>query len=209
MNRSSAAGGFTLLEMLVALALLGGLGLLLAGALQTGGLAWRRSRGISEDVALRDGLRLAFEHQLGQAQPVFAGADPGDARLDFLGEPDGVSFLGPLPEAIAPGVLARQRLVVAASTLVLAWQVPGMAEEVLPVLEGVTALRLGYWAPPEAGEEGGWRAEWRDRPRLPGLIALEILRPPAAPLAFLVAPRITATPACLYDPVGPACRHLP
>jgi general secretion pathway protein J len=210
-RRQAGERGFTLVETMVALALLAGLGLLLAGLMRTAGEAWQRSRGISEETALREGLRLALDRQLGQAQPVPASADPRDARIDFLGEPDAVSFLGPLPEAIAPGILGRQQLAVLASALVLAWQLPGdtAPRAVLPVLEGVQALTLRYWAPPAPDDPGGWRTEWRDRSRLPGLVAIEIARRRAAPLAFLVAPRVTATAACLFDPVGPACRRLP
>ena len=221
---SSPMAGFTLVETMVALALLAALGLLLAGAMRTGGEAWQRSRRLSEETALRDGLRLALDRQLGQAQPVPASPDLRDERLDFLGEPDAVTFLAPLPEAIlsagmGPGVIVRQRLAVLASVLVLAWQLPGDAEPraVLPVLEGVAGLGLRYWAPPSPEEPGGWRTDWRDRTRLPGLVAIEVARAGAAPgapsgalpLAFLVAPRITATAACLYDPVGPACRRVP
>jgi type II secretory pathway pseudopilin PulG len=211
MRRHPAAGGFTLVETMVALALLAALGLLLAGAMRTAGGAWQRSRGISEETALRDGLRLALDRQLGQAQPVPASPDQRDERIDFLGGPDAVSFRGPLPEAIAPGVVGRQQWAVLASVLVLAWQLPGdeAPRAVLPVLEGVQALSLRYWAPPTPEDPGGWQAEWRDRARLPGLVAIEIVRTGGAPLSFLVAPRVTATVACLFDPVGPACRRLP
>jgi general secretion pathway protein J len=183
--------GFTLLEVLVALAVFG---LLLAGLTQGmhyGLRAWQsqvRLAGRSEDL---DAVDRALRQMI-------AVMDPGDS-LDpppFGGSRDRVNFVTALPDAAAVLPVRRVEaalLVDSTHRLVLRWRpwmhaarlrpVPPPAETEL--LRGVQGLELAFW---RAG--GGWVGTWRGQD-LPALIRIRVLFLPGDPRHL---PDIVAAP---------------
>jgi len=166
--------GFTLLELLVTLVVLG---LLIVGLTQgmRGGLfAWRtegRLADAQDEFAVIDGT---LRH-------LVQGIDPGD-ELDaapFTADTTNMNFVATLPDAVgfAPGREMQARLQVdAAHRLVLLWQ-PWLSAERLSaplppsetvLLHGVAQIELAYWRP-----RVGWLAVWRF-PDLPGLIRIRL-----------------------------------
>lgn len=167
-------GGFTLLELLVALALLATVGALAFGALRGGARVWeRRAEAGAEPLA----LAARIEALLGAAllAPV---PQPGLARIvPFAGTGEAVTFLGTGPRGLAAYRLAfvpegggsRLRLwrrPVAAPAHLLGpidWG-PPEAE-----LAGLPPARLAY-----AGPDGALRADWPAGPRAPALVRLRL-----------------------------------
>ena len=93
--------GFTLLEVLVALALLGFILVALAGGVRFGVRAWqaeeRRGAGAAELEAVHGLLR----RMVATAQPLpLAGLGPPGTTLFFDGRPNEMSFVSDLPDAI-------------------------------------------------------------------------------------------------------------
>ncbi len=149
--RSSA--GFTLLELLVALTVLGVLMVLMFGGLRFGARVWESGdaslRGLSEMQTAAGFIR----REISQATPVSAPREDGDtgaAAPLFRGTPDALRLVGPPPSQLLPG---------------------GLYETVIGIEDGVGAAgnsgrRLSVW--------------WRPLPRGVGNAAAG--QPPATPI---------------------------
>ena len=165
--------GFTLLEVLIVLALSGMVLVLLHQGLRTA-------------AALRE-ARLAVPS--GELEPVhrtlrrlIEGMDPDAA--DFAAGPRALSFATRMTVPEEPGVAQAVNATVllddATHRLVVRWTPrahivwfgapPPRREETL--LTGVQSLAFGYWTPDQAG--GNWRSDWRGE-GTPPLIRVRLL----------------------------------
>jgi general secretion pathway protein J len=157
--------GFTLLEVLVALAVLGFIVLGIAQGLRLGTSAWQRQardQAWQEQVSTTERL---LRHMLEQARPGPAGGAP-----PLRGDADRLVFTTVLPggaEVQAALGLAQP------GRLVLRWHAPGSpaAAQERVLAEGLAGLELGYW--PAAAASAGWQREWAGR-ALPALVRLRL-----------------------------------
>ncbi|MFC7739022.1 type II secretion system protein J [Roseomonas sp. GCM10028921] len=173
--------GFTLLEILVALVVLG---FLIAGLTQSTRFGLRaldrqaaRAATVGELEAVDRVLRRLVE-----------GIDPGNAREDPVVEGDQrslrmVTDLGAAAAALGDGA-TEVRLTVESGRLVMLWvparhvtplaSPPPPRREVL--LEGIVALDLAYWGPPQGGGAAAWQDAWAP-PSLPAMVRLRLVFP--------------------------------
>ncbi len=207
MRDRSAERGFTLIELLVSLTVLGLLLVLLFGGLRFGMRAWERgtlagAAGETQDAA-QSLLRRTMERICVRIAPPPPG-DNGPPRVQFAGTADRVRFLAPLPQALG-GAQCRPLTVQARDdgkreTLALRY---GRGDEAV-VLSGLQGISFAY-----QGGDGRWRDAWIAQPKLPALIRVRITFPPGDgrewPEMF-VAPRISASPDCVYDTTTGGCR---
>ena len=168
----AAAGGFTLVEILVALLVLG---LLVAGlgrGLRFGLQAWDRAMAIAGEGDALDALDRVLRGLVAQAHPGRPG-QPAPFRL----LPGGLGFVTRLPDQPEqPGqpvealllLDARQRLVLRTRPWrhAIARNPAPFAETEL--LRGVAGFELAFW---EAGQ--GWSGRW-EAPNLPALLRLRL-----------------------------------
>jgi general secretion pathway protein J len=221
MSRRAGASGFTLVELLIALTLIGLLTTLIFAGLRLAAQAWSRvdeRAGSAADLwAVADVLRQAIS----AADPAYASADPTDRSIAFDGEADTLRLLAPLPQAIGAGVQAQLRFSVAAAAdrppaLVMDWRLDlpaasgdgPLPANRLTLLDRVRAIRFAYFGPGPSGGAPGWQEQWIGRDRLPGLVRIEIERDrPGLPdwPPFTAAPMAAASNACRYDPVTLGC----
>ncbi|HVB18128.1 MAG TPA: prepilin-type N-terminal cleavage/methylation domain-containing protein [Stellaceae bacterium] len=182
--RRRAEGGFTLLEVLVALVVLGFLVVGLTQGVRSG-LALRQAQihRLGDTAELDATMRLL--RRLLTRLPVI----PAGNRLittatgaGFRGEPDRVSFVGDLPSGLGTTRRADLSLYVADGSLVLSW-VPHRHERSLVavsaptrtvLLEGIQRLQLAYWGAPANGERPGWQARWESQ-EAPQLIRVRLI----------------------------------
>jgi general secretion pathway protein J len=158
----SREAGFTLLELLVALAVLGFIVLGIAQGLRLGTSAWQRQardQAWQEQVSTTERL---LRHMLEQARPGTAGGAPplrgGSDRLLFTSAPPGGAEV-----AAALGLAPPDRLV-------LRWNSGDQPQERV-LVEGLAGLELSYW--PAAPAPAGWRRDWAG-PALPALVRLRL-----------------------------------
>jgi general secretion pathway protein J len=215
--------GFTLMELLVALALLGLLTVLVFGGLRLSIRAWSRTH---DEVAQATDL-WAVESLLGRtianADPAFASPDANGQALAFDGEDRALALLAPLPQAIAPGLTARMRFYLLpdgeSQSLFMAWRLdlPAaesgkvLSEDQVKLLDRVAAIHFDYFGPPEGGGPASWQPRWSGRTRLPDLVRIRLERDdPAFPVwpELLARPKAGLTTSCLYDPVTGDCRRI-
>ena len=214
--------GFTLVELLVAVTLLALLTTLVFGALKYAARAWaaadHRAVASADLSAVQDVLR----HSITGAYPAFASADPTDREITFNGAGESLALVAPLPAAIASGVEAQQRFFVEGEgrsrALVMGWrfELPAsneatpLPENRVRLLDHVRALRFAYYGAPDPSQAPGWWEGWSGT-RLPDLVRVHIERDdPVLPQwpDLVIATRVTANTACVYDAVAAACRRF-
>ncbi len=171
------AAGFTLLEILVALVVLGFLMAGLAQGVQFGLRAWgvqTRKIAIGGDM---DSIDRALRRLIEQADP----GDPTEQQPPFTGHPHTVSLVTRLPLE-ATGGPTRDALVAlgvdGAHHLVLRSEPRPHAERLGPppaaretvLLDNVDHVDFDYWT---GGARGGWSSDW-ENPVLPDLVRVTI-----------------------------------
>jgi general secretion pathway protein J len=178
-DRPPAASGFTLLETLVVLAVLGLLFVGLTQGIRAGLALWRaQDRRIEQTAELDSTARLlrtlltrmsSPTGPAGQSQTILKG---GSNRLEFIGDlPTG---LGATQRADIVIELLRRRLVLVWTPRRHEVPVGSPPKPVETELMGsVQALDLGYWGTPAPDQSPGWQPSW-DGPGLPQLIRVRL-----------------------------------
>nr|WP_321986083.1 type II secretion system protein [uncultured Lichenicoccus sp.] len=142
--------GFTLLEIIVALVVLGVLFATLSQGVRFGFSSWGR-----QDQALRRGEALSAADRT--LRRLIEQMDPGSERegATLAGHPHAMAFIAPLPGASdAVPEAADMRLSVADGHLLLSWLphrhavrlAPAPAPQTTVLLDGIASLDLGYWS---------------------------------------------------------------
>lgn len=222
-QKRERAAGFTLVELLIALTLLGLLTTLIFGGLRLGARAWAkvddRATEAADQWAVEDVLRRAVT----AAYPAFVSADPSDRTIAFDGSADALALLAPLPQAIGSGVTAQMRFLLDGNgrsrSLVLGWRLDlpaavngaPLPESQVKLLDHVYSLRFEYFGPAPGGGASVWQSAWSGRSRLPDLVRIHLERDGASPTDWpdlLVEPRAAMNSACLYDPTTFGCRRI-
>jgi prepilin-type N-terminal cleavage/methylation domain-containing protein len=184
---TAGRNGFTLLEMVVAVALAGLLLLILGGTLRFGMRAWEAAQRPAAAEALEAGLAL-MRRTLEQAEAV---------PLAFEGGPEAVGFVAVLPARTGVAGLAeiRSRFGPAEAAVVMEWR-PWRSDVGFtrrPVVPQAGGLSLAYYGSPDGGTPAVWSDQWRQAALLPRLIRVTLGRGGTA-VGFVVAP------AALPDP---------
>lgn len=213
------ARGFTLLELLVAMALLALLAATLAGSLRFGARSWdaaaERGRAWSEVAAVQDVLR----NTLGRAQPLPPRG--GEARPPgFEGDAQRLRLVAPLGERFGPPGLYRLEMAARPSAgglgLWLSWQLledgqggGGQGGERL-LLDGFERLAFAYRAAPAAdGTAAPWRGAWSAEEPPPRLLRLEGTRSVSGReswIPLLLPLRVDADARCRLQALAELCR---
>jgi general secretion pathway protein J len=220
-TRSEA--GFTLVEILVAVALVGLLSTLIVGGVRLSAQAWTKAGQRSAGAADIDAVQDLVRHTIAAAYPAFRSADPTDRTVAFDGDRASLVLVAPLPAAIEAGVWARERFFVAthgtAPALFMGWRLDlpasdestPLPENTVLLLDHVRAARFDYFGPSDDMQDRNWQESWTGRRFLPEMVRIHIERddPRLPSWPELVAePRATADPACRYDPVEIGCRRM-
>lgn len=168
--------GFTLMEVLVALVVLGILMAGLSQGMRFGMTAWTRQAALVDRTADLDAVDRTLRGLLTNAT---SGALHG--RNDFVGARDGVSFDSVLPDAVAVGA-RRAKISLKLDDghhLMLHWDsvlidpntaVPASGDAT--IVDHVEAVELAYWQP--GGEAPGWQDRWT-AVAAPALIRLRLV----------------------------------
>jgi general secretion pathway protein J len=223
MMRRRDDAGFTLLEILVAVTLLGLLSVALFGAVRAGAKGWGRAEqhiaASTDAAAVQDLLR----RMIGSAKPVFASSDPSTAAVAFEGDARSLALIGTLPDALAPGLQGQQRVFLAqvggTQSLMLSWRLDlpsadggTLPETLVPLMDNVGTVRFAYYGPSGDGSTRGWSDTWSNRQTLPSLVRVHIESadkslPPWQDL--IAAPLATISNECRYTGLDAGCHRIP
>ncbi|HEY5337641.1 MAG TPA: prepilin-type N-terminal cleavage/methylation domain-containing protein [Rhizomicrobium sp.] len=205
--------GFTLLELLVAMVLMGLLSVVLLGSTRFGMQVWARSEDAMAHANQVRRAETVLSADLTRAYPLFLGSGSSDSHVDFDGAADGITFLA--PDDAMPGALDRVAIktetvedslaVVRTSRMELS---TGAETGRAVLLKHVAALNMSYFGSDKDGTAPIWQKTWQDRTRLPSLIRVQIAladRPSNLWPDFTIAPRLSADVGCVFDPLTKSC----
>ena len=175
--------GFTLLEMLVSLVVLGFLVVGLTQGVRAGLRLWdAQTFRIGETGELDAGARVLRALLTGiWVAPQGSIGRGATGKSEIEGHPDSLAFRGDLPTGLGTTRLANITLELRERRLVLRWSPHRheltSAPEPEPIetelLRGVERLDIAYWGSPSADQPAGWQAQW-DGPAIPGLIRVRL-----------------------------------
>lgn len=220
-SRGGTDAGFTLLETLVALALLGLMSLLVFALLKTSGTVWARI----DDRSTITGDRLRVQEFLREVitatYPAVVKRPDGSSLVAFRGTAGSLELASVLPQSAAIGGFQRIRIWVAESEgnrrLMLAWRPErndyhfgagtGSDNESI-LIEHVAALALAYYGRLRGQPREAWHNEWRDQAGLPRLVRVGFRGGAGEPSLpdMIAAPRIDVDATCVLDPLTKGCR---
>ncbi|MDX1606525.1 MAG: prepilin-type N-terminal cleavage/methylation domain-containing protein [Candidatus Competibacterales bacterium] len=187
---SHAQCGFTLLELLIAMSLLGLLVGVLYGGLDTGIRSWER--GLSQSARVNE-MRLVsgfLRTQLRQSRTVYLN-DPDRGRVVFFdGTEDSLGWVAPMLGYLGRGGLYDVRLDRIEqgdeAMLRLRWRpyrldadlddvLDPEAEEETVLLEQVSEFVVRYYGSPEPGQDPSWQSHWDNPAQRPALVSIALV----------------------------------
>lgn len=207
------SAGFTLMEVLVVMTVMGLLMPLIYANISSGVTAWVQGQTHASHAEKVQTVQTWLRRQLGQAYPKFIAASDIAGHVDFVGHGSSLQFISPMPEAIGGGGWARTTLTISpddttglqltmAQRPELAWSGAPEASKT-SLLRGLKSAAFLYY-----GADDRWHDDWVNEKELPRLIKLQIEFADGKRLwpEFVVAPIMTADAGCIYDPLTKFCR---
>ena len=175
--------GFSLLELVVAITLMGLVLVVLYSGLRLGLSGWdgggRRAEASNRLRSAQEFLR----RQLAQSMTVYETNDDRRERfVVFAGRSEGIEFVAPMPARLGQGGLYRMWIEMADGQLRLRQRpyLPGDPaageERVNVLLEGVSAMEWAYFGPERDNDQESprWHADWTSTERRPLLVRLNL-----------------------------------
>jgi general secretion pathway protein J len=187
MVRSAAhprEAGFTLIEMLVTLAILGLVSSLFAGLLGSVAQVSARVERLRQDASV-DAAQRVLRARIEALAPVVR-TDSSDAIVDARGDTRMFSFAAPPPDAHAPAALQFYRLTLSPGGDLVLYSASTLNDRIDlrdPALTGWAPVRLlgnvarldfAYYGPDRFSPEDRWQAFWIDRPQPPALVRIRL-----------------------------------
>lgn len=183
-------GGFTLLEMLLSLTLLGLLLVGLFAAFSTVGRGWDAVAARMEQVEDMRLLSDFLRRQLGQAMAVRIKGEDQPQVYAFAGTAQQVRYVAPMQPLQHQGGVFLLELTVADGKQGkglqlryapyrpdLTWEEAFQDAEPVPVYEGLKAAEFAYFGATEHGKEPEWLDKWEEGQRYPALLKLTLADP--------------------------------
>jgi len=188
-------GGFTLVELLVSLALLVIMLALINGALRFGLRAWEMSDQLERTQSLT-AFRNLLAQRLTETLPLLSWDDSGVPQPTFHGAADQVTFLTSMPSrnGMPAGLFSASLKLLAAPGLgrplslelsaVTGANAPGVGSHAPVLLDNVTQVTIRYYGTPERAARPKWLDEWEKQTTLPALVAVDVQFAPGDPRAW-------------------------
>lgn len=186
MNTRRRAQGFTLLELLIGMTLVGFILALLFAGLNLGTRSWemgeQRMVSSSQQAVVVDFIRRTLE----QTEPLYWQEDE-ENRLAFAGETESLEWVGTLP--MHQGATGSHLISLdlaggeVGHDLVMRWRLAdtrepgfGTLEQAEPkvLIKALSGMKLSYFGAENDTEEPAWHDQWLNQKLLPRLIRLQL-----------------------------------
>lgn len=202
MKAPGTATGFTLLELLVAMTVLGVLTGLLATGLSFGARIWEREQTQLEQWAEMQAVQDVLRRMVGEAWPLNVPTVADKQGVAFVGSSNSIEFLGPPPAQSQAGGIYQygllSRIGPNGASLVLTWrlhgpdgtqrqgrrgsagrirrQESGDYKEVV-LVDGVANVEFSYFGGGGDDIKPRWNNRWEDAAQLPLLVRMHVQFP--------------------------------
>lgn len=212
MMRTAASDGFTLVELLIATALLALLTLLLFGGLRFGTRAWEAA----ETTESTETRLFAAQHRLSdlvaEAYPLFIRTSPQQGHVAFDGTSDRLRFLAPSPSGGMNWVTIGTAPWHGRPALVL-WTKPELSVAAgdgiaTRLADGIDRLDIAYFGAPDPRNPKAWQDGWHDAIVMPLLVRIRArfrdgrTRWPE----LVIAPHTEVDQGCVFDQLTKYCQ---
>jgi general secretion pathway protein J len=202
------AQGFTLVELLVAVTLLGFLTVLLFGSLRFGARAWEKTQANYAETKAIQALHGVLEDGLALAYPLPHLSERHRMAIAFEGSAHDLAWLS--TASPQPGAMTRFHLLVKDGALLLSADDELAAQAGAPrrLADGVAALDIAYLGRRSGESAERWSPEWSGQSHLPSRvrIAVRFADPHRRWPDFLAAPRLAGDAGCELDLLTHDCR---
>ena len=182
-RRHGPRAGFTLVELLVVMVLVGMISVALFGGLRFGIRVWEAGAYRSERLAEIEITQSLLRRLLRQA--LLLSDEEGEVTFD--GDEEYLQFTAPAPAQFGLGgvylfEIATER-VEQGDDLLLRWQLFRSDDRDVPfedqgesrlLIEGMKEMRIGYFGSSAFEEEPDWQDSWKDNDILPSLVTIDI-----------------------------------
>ena len=210
--------GFTLVELLVGLALFSLLAILLFDNVGFGLRAWQRGTAHAvqfEGILVTQDL---LRRLIGNLYPMLV-TEGSTQRLDFEGSAQAINFLSNAPLVAAGGGRFRYRIfverrqdradLIMSATPELAGPTDSTMTRRTVLLSSIENAEFAYFGEGISDRHMQWQDKWAQRVDGPSLLRIRVAFAAANGQLWpdlVIAPRITADVSCLYDPGTMRCR---
>lgn len=187
--RSAPEAGFSLIELLVSLALLAILTAMIPSTLQ---LARREAR-MATELDKRAGVEAALtfvEQRLTETSVIYERGEDGRLRIIFNGAADALTFISPMMARTLDGGLARFELKIGSdgegrNGLVLVWSpwrpapasgdpTPAPQPQSRLLVADAKTLALRYFGSASSGEAPDWSETWQRPDLIPAVVEIAL-----------------------------------
>jgi len=190
-HRLPAEKGFTLVELLVALTLLGLISVVLFGGLRFGTRAWEAGDRRATQLTQVQAVQALLRRRIAQARPPDLAATAAvEKDTVFAGESDILQFFAVVPSRAGVGGIYAFDLAAieddSGVRLELTWRLHRTEDEIEPsdtpvaglggrrvLIDGLARAQFRYFGAPEPGEIADWNDNWHANAGLPELVAIE------------------------------------
>jgi general secretion pathway protein J len=206
--------GYTLVEMLASLIIVGFAAAMMVSGIVTGRRVWEHADVVTSQGETISGAQLVLREKLERSYPATR-YDKIPTYADFFGAEKTVTFLAPPRDIHAPQALMRYTLGLATNGDLVLNDVsdvaanPQVPAENLVLLHNVQQLDIGYYGviPPDTAP--AWHDTWQGRPVLPLLVRIHVQFPPADPRGWpdlLIKPFAMVDTMCVLTVMTGKCR---
>ena len=185
MARRNINAGFTLIEVLIAMTLLGVMVVLLFSSMKICADSWQKGEDKITQVNDTAVVYQFFQHHVGTAKPVWNDFSEDNQDFAFQGKSQELQFVSAFPASAQKSGLQLfslnlvkegddQRLQVS----IIPFYPPAKGEEWhkedVTLLENVRNFSLTYFSLDETQTEGSWQEDWQEQETLPRLVKIKI-----------------------------------
>ena len=198
--------GFTLVEMLVSLALLAMAAVLMGSGLASARGLWGRIEANGARSETVEAAQTLLRDRIERLRPVTL-FDQSTPYADVDGERGRLVFTALPFDAERPAAMARFRLTQHERDLVLEDAAGAFPPHVL--LSGVSELEIAYFGPETAGGAPEWRQSWARQPTPPELVRIRVKFAAGDRRVWptlIIRPAATVDALCTIDPERNTCR---
>jgi len=210
----SREAGYTLVELLASLIIIGMVSVMMLSGISAGRRVWERADIANAQGETISGAQMLLRERVERSFPATR-YDKIPTYADFFGAANAVNFLSPPRDIHAPSGLVRYTLALAPNgDLILSALTdlaidPKAAGEPLVLLHNVQQLDIAYFgvAPPD--KDPAWHDQWQFRATLPLLMRVRVQFPPEDTRAWpdlLIKPFATVDSMCVLTVMTGKCR---
>jgi type II secretory pathway pseudopilin PulG len=212
--RKRGEAGFSLVESLASLLVVGMIGLMLISGITTGRRVWERmdARAAGSEqletaqIALRDRVEQAFPLSRYDTVPTTSTFDGGPREMTFLANPSDAGRPAPLRRYT---LWATTKGALVLSSISDVGPPEGAVVDNQVLLTGIRGVDIRYYGRVAQDGRGLWRGEWRNEPKLPDIVRIHVDLMPSDRRWWpdlMIRPRATIDSGCLLDRITHHCK---